>query len=178
MRPDVIARAEDLPFADSAFDVTVTRIAPHHFTDIGAAVRELARVARTAVVVEVTLYVDEAVEEAERLRDPTHVRSYTEAEWRGFLEAAGAEVMAMERFEKRRPADVWLARTGCEGEEAERVRALLADYIVHGGCTLAFPNGQHVIGRVSHGDCAVSRQYPWVNGACMIARFPIPERDN
>src|SRR5262249_22324069 len=76
MRPDVIARGEDVPFADSSFDVTVTRIAPHHFTDIQAAVRELGRVARKAVVVEDTLYFDEAVEEAERLRDPTHVRSY------------------------------------------------------------------------------------------------------
>jgi SAM-dependent methyltransferase len=132
MRPDVIARAEDLPFADAAFDVTVTRIAPHHFTDIRAAVNELGRVARNAVVVEDTLYVDEAVEEAERLRDPTHVRSYSEAEWRRFLEDAGAEVTAVERFEKRRPVDVWLARTGCEGDEAERVRALLADHIVDG----------------------------------------------
>jgi len=129
MRPDVIARAEDIPFADSSFDVTVTRIAPHHFTDIRAAVRELGRVARNTVVVEDTLYIDEAVEEAERLRDPTHVRSYTEAEWREFLGEAGVEVRAVERFEKRRPVDVWLARTGCEGEEAQRVRALLADHI-------------------------------------------------
>jgi SAM-dependent methyltransferase len=132
MRPDVIARAEDLPFADSAFDVTVTRIAPHHFTDIRAAVRELGRVASNAVVVEDTLYVDDALEAAERVRDPTHVRSYTEAEWREFLDAAGVDVKAVERFEKRRPVDVWLTRTGCEGEDAERVRSLLADHIVDG----------------------------------------------
>ena len=31
----------------------------------------------------------EAVEEAERLRDPSHVRNYTEAEWRGFVKDAG-----------------------------------------------------------------------------------------
>ena len=34
MRPDVICRAEDLPFADNAFDLVVSRIAPHHFEDI------------------------------------------------------------------------------------------------------------------------------------------------
>ena len=31
MQPDVICRAEDLPFADGAFDLVVSRIAPHHF---------------------------------------------------------------------------------------------------------------------------------------------------
>ena len=59
MQPDVICRAEDLPFADGAFDVVVTRIAPHHFADVAAAVAEMARVADDLVVVEDTLYVSE-----------------------------------------------------------------------------------------------------------------------
>ena len=103
MRPDVICRAEDLPFADGAFDLVVTRIAPHHFDDVAAAVAEMARVSSDLVVVEDTLYVSEQVEEAEQLRDPTHVRSYTEAEWRSFLEAAGLDVEQVEQFEKRHP---------------------------------------------------------------------------
>jgi SAM-dependent methyltransferase len=130
MQPDVIARAEHIPFADEAFDVVVTRIAPHHFEDVPAAVAEMARVARRLVIVEDTLYADDVVEEAEKLRDPTHVRSYTEVEWRGFLGEAGLEIEAVERFEKRHPLDAWLARTGCEGAEAERVRELLADRTV------------------------------------------------
>jgi len=132
MQPDVVARAEHIPFADSSFDVVVTRIAPHHFEDITEAIAEIARVARRLVVVEDTLFADEAVEEAEKLRDPTHVRSYTEDEWRAFLEGAGLEVEAVECFEKRHPLDAWLARTGCEGGEAERVRGLLADRIADG----------------------------------------------
>src|SRR5688500_9052277 len=101
MKPDVICRAEDLPFADNAFDVVVSRIAPHHFEDMAPAVAEMARVSRDLVLVEDTLYVSEQVEAAEKLRDPTHVRSYSEAEWRGMLEAAGLEVEQVERFEKR-----------------------------------------------------------------------------
>jgi len=132
MQPDVVARAEHIPFADSSFDIVLTRIAPHHFEDVRAAVAEMGRVARRLVIVEDTLYADDTVEEAERVRDPTHVRSYTEAEWRGFLEEAGLDVEAMERFEKRHPLEAWLARTGCEGEEADRVRSLLADRIVEG----------------------------------------------
>jgi len=132
MRADVIARAEDLPFADSSFDVVVTRIAPHHFDDVGAAVRELARVSRELVVVEDTLFVSEEIERAEQLRDPTHVRSYTEAEWRAFVERAGLVLEAVDTFTKRRPLEHWLERTGCVGEEAERVRGLLGAQIEDG----------------------------------------------
>jgi len=132
MKPDVICRAEDLPFADGAFDLVVTRIAPHHFEDIAAAVAELARVSSRLVVVEDTLFVSDQVEEAEKLRDPTHVRSYSEREWRGMLEAAGLEVEQVQCFEKRHPLDEWLARSGTPPEDGERVKELLADQIEDG----------------------------------------------
>ena len=129
MRPDVICRAEDLPFADGSFDLVVTRIAPHHFDDVPAAIAEMARISRDLVVVEDTLYSSEAVEEAEILRDPTHVRSYSEAQWRAFLEEAGLVVEEVERFEKRHPLEDWLARTDTAEDDAVRVRELLAEQI-------------------------------------------------
>jgi SAM-dependent methyltransferase len=131
MGPDVISRAEELPFADDSFDAAVTRIAPHHFADVRVALAEMARVA-PRVVVEDTLYVSEDVEEAERLRDPTHVRSYSEAEWRDHLAAVGLEVEEVAFVEKRRPVEDWLARTGCAGGEAARVRSLLGEQIEDG----------------------------------------------
>jgi len=127
MQADVLAPAEHIPFADGAFDVVVTRIAPHHFEDIRAAIGELERVSNRLVVIEDTLYSSERHEQAEKLRDPTHVRNYTEDEWRDFLTEAGLEVEQVECFEKEHPLEDWLARTGCEGTEAERVRELLAD---------------------------------------------------
>ena len=129
MKPDVICPAEHLPFADSSFDLVVTRIAPHHFSDIALAVAEMARVAREQLIVEDTLFVSEAVEEAERLRDPTHVCSYSEHEWRSFLEAAGLTIEAVETHEKRHPLEEWLARTDTSEADAARVRELLADRI-------------------------------------------------
>jgi SAM-dependent methyltransferase len=133
MRADVLAGAEDLPFADGSFDVVVSRIAPHHFTDVRAAVAEMARVSNRLVVIEDTLYSSDRHEQAEKLRDPTHVRNYTEDEWREFLAEAGLEVEQSERFEKTHPLEAWLARTGCEGEEAERVKELLADRMTEDG---------------------------------------------
>ena len=129
MRPDVICRAEDLPFADRSFDLVVTRIAPHHFEDIAAAVAELARVSDDLLIVEDTLYVSEQVEQAEKLRDPTHVRSYSEAQWRGMLEAAGLRIEQVERFEKRHPLEAWLDRSGTPEEDRSRVKELLAPQI-------------------------------------------------
>jgi SAM-dependent methyltransferase len=133
MRADVVARAEDVPFADGSFDVAVTRIAAHHFADIRAAVEEMARVTNRLVVVEDTLFLSEQQEAAERLRDPTHVRSYSEAEWRDFLEEAGLEIEQVEHFEKIHVLSEWLARTGCEGEDARRVKELLAPVLVGDG---------------------------------------------
>ncbi len=129
MRPDVICPAEHLPFADASFDVVVTRIAAHHFDDIVLAVGELARVARELLIVEDTLWASEAVEEAEQLRDPTHVSSYTEHEWRAFFDAAGFDVEQVEFVEKRHDLDAWLARAGTSDEDGARVRELLADRI-------------------------------------------------
>jgi SAM-dependent methyltransferase len=133
MKPDVICRAEDLPFADGSFDVVVSRIAPHHFENIHVAVAEMARVSKRLVVIEDTLYLSDQQEEAETLRDPTHVRSYSELEWRAHLEAAGLHVERVAFFEKVHALDEWLARTGCEGEEAARVKGLLAPQLIDGG---------------------------------------------
>ena len=129
MRADVLAGAEDIPFADGSFDTVATRIAPHHFSDIRAAVGEMARVARRVVLIEDTLYDSEEVEAAERLHDPTHVRSYSEQEWRSFLEEAGLAVEDVELQEKRRDFGSWCDRTGCTGVERERVRELLGNRI-------------------------------------------------
>jgi SAM-dependent methyltransferase len=135
MQPDVVAPAESLPFEDGSFDVVVTRIAPHHFSDIRGAVGEMARVSRDSVVVEDTLFTSDEVEEAEKLRDPSHAQNYTEAEWRSFLEGAGLEVVHVEEFSKTHVLDDWLARTGCTGATAGRVRELLAQVTGADGTT-------------------------------------------
>lgn len=136
MKPDVICRAESLPFAARAFDVVVCRTAAHHFADVQLAVGEMARVSADRVLVSDTTFMGEEVEEAERLRDPSHVRNYTEAEWRSFLEEAGLAVEEIAASTSTFDYAAWLARTGCEGDEAMRVEELLGERVSGGRLTL------------------------------------------
>jgi SAM-dependent methyltransferase len=136
MQPDVICRAEDLPFADGSFDVVACRVAAHHFADVGAAVGEMARVASGRVLLVDNLYMGDDIEEAERVRDPTHVRNYSEDEWRGLFAAGGLDVTEVRRFDKPIELEPWLERAGCEGAEAERVRELVAGRVAGGYVTL------------------------------------------
>ena len=136
MRPDVICRAESLPFAAGAFDVVACRTAAHHFSDVRAAVCEMARVSSDRVLLVDTLHMGDAVEEAEVLRDPSHVRNYTEAEWRGFVEEAGLGIDDVAFFAHAFDFAAWLERTGCEGEDAERATQLLGERVRDGRLTL------------------------------------------
>ena len=137
MEPDVVCCAEELPFEDASFDVVACRVAAHHFEDVERAVAEMARVSSSLVLVADNLKLGETVEEAERLRDPTHVRCLTEEEWRGLYAGAGLAVEDVAVFEKRIELDGWLARAGCEGEQAHRVRELLVDRIEDGRVILS-----------------------------------------
>src|SRR5579862_4428671 len=45
------------------------------------------------------------------------------------------------------------------------------DRIIHAGCTIAYPGGQHFTGRKSLNQYTTSAKMAWVNGACMFARL-------
>jgi ubiquinone/menaquinone biosynthesis C-methylase UbiE len=113
----VIAAVEQLPFLDAAFDLVTVRIAPHHFADAGAAVHEMARVLRPGgrlVVIDNLAPDDPALDtfmnEIEWRRDPSHVRAYSEMEWRRMLGDAGLVVTHIERDRKTHAFAEWAAR--------------------------------------------------------------------
>ena len=132
MQADVVCPAEDLPFEDASFDAVTCRLAAHHFRDVEAGIGEMARVARKVVVVVDNLWMGEDDEQASRLRDPSHVRNYTAEKWRALFAGAGLEVEEEQLGERRIEFEPWLERTGATGEEAGRIRGLLADRIEDG----------------------------------------------
>jgi SAM-dependent methyltransferase len=108
---------EKLPFRDGVFDIVTCRIAPHHFSDVPAAVREIARVLRAGgafLLQDILGHEDPEcaafVTEVERRRDPSHVRAYPVAEWEAMLRAAGFVVKDEGLVSKVRMWDDWTGR--------------------------------------------------------------------
>jgi SAM-dependent methyltransferase len=113
-----LADAEALPFADAAFDAVSCRIAPHHFPDPGRFVAEVARVLKPGglflledSVVPADPALDASINRAEAIRDHTHVRSLSEAAWRGLLTVAGLRVEVSAIHPKPHPFNDWAGRS-------------------------------------------------------------------
>jgi ubiquinone/menaquinone biosynthesis C-methylase UbiE len=132
----VEAPAEALPFADASFDLVTVRIAPHHFVDVDAFLRETRRVLRPGGVFvfgDTTVPDDDPEAGAwqnavEYERDPSHVANLSPAAWEAHMEAAGLDVMVRESLTGaiRIALTPWLETSGAVGERAERVRQYFA----------------------------------------------------
>jgi ubiquinone/menaquinone biosynthesis C-methylase UbiE len=125
--------AECLPFASGTFDLVTCRIAPHHFPDPFRFVMEAARVLRAGgrLVVQDQLTPEHEraaryLDSFERLRDPSHVRVYSESEWRGMFLDAGLTVEHVEHARHRTTLTVWAERQDCSPDVIERLHILMA----------------------------------------------------
>ena len=136
MGADTTAPAEALPFADASFDAVACRVAAHHFADVLTAVKEMARVAKHRVVICDNTFVSETSEEADRVRDPSHVRNYSAPEWHSFFELAGLEVDDERHLERPLEIQPWLDRTATSETDQARVRELLGDRVRDGWMSL------------------------------------------
>jgi ubiquinone/menaquinone biosynthesis C-methylase UbiE len=133
----VACAAEALPFAEGTFGIVTCRIAPHHFTDVSAFCRESARVLRPGgrfvvcdTVAPEARDADEWMQEVERLRDPSHGRDYTRAEWLAFFDAAGFTDPVAEWLPASEGPHMdtgeWLKRAKVSAEHTARILALYA----------------------------------------------------
>lgn len=110
------ADAENLPYADGRFDLLTCRIAPHHFPDINAFLRESARVLRPGGVLAVVDNIVPAgaagdfVNAFEKLRDPSHGRCLSVEEWLEGYTRAGLQLTRHETLEKEMVFEDWAAR--------------------------------------------------------------------
>lgn len=148
----VVADAEHLPFLDASFDLVTVRIAPHHYADVRAAVREMARVLRPGgrlIIIDniapEDARLDALANEWEKRRDPSHVREYTATEWRAFLAEAELEVAHVETGRKAHDFAPWVERVRMP--DAERT-ALERDMLAAGEDVRAYFEIREEAGRV------------------------------
>ncbi|MDX2205534.1 MAG: methyltransferase domain-containing protein [Hyphomicrobiaceae bacterium] len=139
-----VADAEALPFADGAFELVTSRIAPHHFPHPERFVAEVARVLKRGGVfalidniapdaqstpgfTEAELAEAAATYNAfEKLRDPSHGRCLGMGEWARLMGACGFSVRHAERIPKDMEFDPWARRLGCDEPTIARLAEMLA----------------------------------------------------
>lgn len=125
--------AERLPFADGTFDVVLSRYSAHHWQNVRQGLREARRVIKkggTAVISDIIApespVCDTFLQTFEMLRDPSHVRDYSTAEWVAFAAEAGFAVIGVTRRRLPLEFDAWVGRMRTPEVQVAAIRALQA----------------------------------------------------
>ena len=128
------AGAESLPFADSSFSLACTRYSAHHWTRLQAALREMRRVLQPRgrlLIIDVLGHeeplVDTHLQSMELLRDPSHVRNRSAAEWHSLLGAAGFADIEHTEWPLRLEFAPWVDRMRTSPARTSMIRALQND---------------------------------------------------
>ncbi len=125
------AAAEQLPFADGEFDVVLCRFSAHHWLDLTAGLREARRVLKPSgramfidVIAPAEAILDTHLQACELLRDLSHVRDYSRAEWHAALSRSGFALTGTTTRKLRMEFALWIARTATPESHAESIRRL------------------------------------------------------
>ncbi|HWW65885.1 MAG TPA: methyltransferase domain-containing protein [Sphingomonadaceae bacterium] len=125
------AAAEALPFEDESFDFLGCRFSAHHWHDFEAGLREARRIlapGKTAVFIDAAspgpAPLDTHIQAVELLRDPSHVRDYSAAEWLAALTRAGFQVQSIRTWQLRMDYPTWIARMRTPEDHVRAIRSL------------------------------------------------------
>jgi len=126
--------AERVPLADASFDVAVTRYSVHHWQDARAGLAELRRLLKPGALAVISDVVspgppqlDTWLQAVEVLRDPSHVRDYTLAEWLAMLAAARLLPVDFVSLRLRLEFATWIERMRTPPVRAAAIRSLQED---------------------------------------------------
>jgi len=128
------AGAENLPFPDDAFDRVTSRQSAHHYADVRAALREVARVlvpgGRFVLIDTISPEDDEFdafLNRIELLRDSSHVRAYRVSDWREMFDEVGFELTNLDAWEIPLEFGAWVARSRTPEAEVAALRDCFAE---------------------------------------------------
>jgi ubiquinone/menaquinone biosynthesis C-methylase UbiE len=134
--PNIATReavAESLPFEVATFDVVATRFSAHHWHAFAEGIAEMARVLKPGglalmsdVVSPGVSLLDTWLQTLELLRDPSHVRDASTAEWDAALAAAGLAIERIEHLRLRLDCATWVARMDTPEPQVTAIRMLQA----------------------------------------------------
>lgn len=109
--------AHELPFEAASYDAVVSRYSAHHWRHIPVALKEAHRILKPGGTL---CFIDQAggseplfdtyLQTIEVLRDPSHVRDYTDQEWLAFCEDAGFSARIESRWRLPIEFSSWIAR--------------------------------------------------------------------
>lgn len=123
--------AEALPCLSASFDVAVTRYSAHHWRDLPAGLAQMRRVLKPhglAIFMDVISpgepLLDTWLQALELLRDPSHVRNRSLAEWESLLTIAGFFVSSTMRFRLRLEFSSWVERMQTPAVHLAAIRSL------------------------------------------------------
>jgi SAM-dependent methyltransferase len=123
--------AERLPFDDATFDIIVSRYSVHHWHHAEAGLHEARRVLKAgglAVFMDIATpgspLLDTWLQSIELLRDPSHVRNYSVAEWQRMQAAAGFRHIMTRCHRVRLEFQPWIERMNTPAPQVTAIRAL------------------------------------------------------
>jgi SAM-dependent methyltransferase len=124
--------AEHLPFVDASVDAVCTRFSAHHWADVPRAMAEAHRVlvpGGRLFVIDIFApsvpLLDTHLQTVELLRDVSHGRDYSLAEWHAHLSNAGFRLDHHDTWKLRMAFDTWIARMQTPADRAAVIRDLL-----------------------------------------------------
>jgi ubiquinone/menaquinone biosynthesis C-methylase UbiE len=124
--------AEELPFADSTFDLVTSRVGAHHFSSPAMFVTGVARVLKPGgrfLLIDGSVPDDDPPTEewlhhVEKLRDPSHGRYLSRKTWEAFVRDAGLTIERSELQPLKQPDLQWYFDTAATPpENREQVMA-------------------------------------------------------
>lgn len=123
--------AEKLPFADGEFDLVVSRYSAHHWPHPLNALREFWRILRPGgrfilsdVVSFADFTADTFLQAIELLRDPSHVRDHTPAQWLEMLAATSFQAEVVFTWDVDIDFSSWVKRMATPAPNVAMIQTL------------------------------------------------------